>query len=84
MEDDGHVFIAEFYTQGLDNLKKQFHNEKQHIEKWVNAWSLRNFFFRYQQYHVGECIPTSTLDDDTLIEAFGEVLRFFWSLRLKT
>ncbi len=84
VEDDGHVFIAEFYTPGLQVLKERFHNDKRKIERWVNAWSLPEFFYRYQRYSAHDTRPPSAIDDETLVQAFGEVLRFFWSLRLKS
>lgn len=83
VEDEGHIFISEFYHGGLDQLKNQFQHDKQRIEKWVNAWSLLDFFFRYQQYRVGESGLPSPVDDTVLLQTFGEVLRFFWMLRLK-
>jgi hypothetical protein len=75
VEDEGYVFIAEFYTQSLQRLKTQFQHDKRKIEKWVNAWSLADFFL---------LADSPSVHDDTLITAFGETLRFFWSLRLKT
>lgn len=91
VEEDGYVFIAEFYvfdmqtlnTRDLQKLKERFGNNKRKIERWVNAWSLPELFFKYQQFHAGEPPPPSAIDDETLVQAFGEVLRFFWSLRLK-
>jgi hypothetical protein len=82
-EEEGYVFIAEFYTQNLHNLKERFGADKQKIERWVNAWSLPQLFFKYQQYDASEPPPPSAIDDWTLVEAFGEVLQYFWSLRLK-
>ncbi len=90
VEEDGHVFIAEFYaldlqtpySRDLQKLKEQFGNDKRKIERWVNAWSLPQLFFTYQRFDAGELPPPSAIDDETLVEAFGEVLRFFWSLRL--
>lgn len=75
VEDEGHVFVAEFYTQSLEQLKKQFQYNKQKIERWVNAWSLADFFL---------LADSPSVHNDALITAFGETLRFFWSLRLKT
>jgi hypothetical protein len=84
VEDEGHVFIAEFYNPGLEILKEQFHHDKRKIERWVNAWSLPEFFYRYQRYQSQDIPPASAIDDELVVQAFGEVLRFFWSLRLKT
>jgi hypothetical protein len=84
VEDDGHIFIADFYTQSLEQLKVQFHHDKRKIERWVNAWSLPQFFYRYHRFHADDLPSPSAIDDEALIRAFGEVLRFFWSLRLKT
>jgi hypothetical protein len=76
IQDEGHVFIAEFYTPGLEPLKKQFDNDKQRIERFVNAWSLAEFFLT-EAY-------TPSVESDEILTTFGEVLRFFWSLRLST
>jgi hypothetical protein len=59
----------------LEKLKEHFNNRKQKIERWVNAWSLADFFL---------LAYTSSVEDPQLLEAFGETLRFFWSLRLQT
>jgi len=75
VEDDGHVFIADFYNKNLERLKAQFHNDKRAIERQVNAWSLADFFL---------LASSPSVDSDVLITKFGEVLHFFWSLRLKT
>lgn len=75
VEDDGCVFIADFYTQDLEGLKEDFHQDKRKIERWVNAWSLADFFL---------LANSLSDDDDPLLIAFGETLRFFWTLRLQT
>jgi len=75
VEVEGCVFVAEFYTQSFDDLMKEFQGDKTRIERWVNAWSLADFFL---------LASSPSVHDDVLIEAFGETLRFFWTLRLQT
>lgn len=68
------VCLAEFYTQPFQNLLEQFQGDKTRIERWVNAWSLADFFL---------VASSPSVHDDAIITAFGETLRFFWSLRLQ-
>lgn len=75
VEDDGYVFVADFYNQNLERLKTQFHNDKRTIERQVNAWSLADFFLM---------ASSPSVDSEVLITKFGEMSHFFWSLRLKT
>lgn len=75
VEVEGCVFMAEFYTQPFSDLMKQFQEDKTRIERWVNAWSLADFFL---------LSSSPSVQDDTLISAYGDVLRFFWTLRLQT
>jgi hypothetical protein len=78
VEDDGLVILAKFYQQDqIESLKARFANDKGRIERWVNAWALRDFF-RAQQFS-GDPV----LADEELVGAFGQALRLFWSLRLK-
>ncbi len=74
VEDDGYVFVADFYNQNLERLKTQFDNNKRAMERRVNAWSLADFFL---------LASSPSVDSDVLITKFGEMLHFFWSLRLK-
>ncbi|MBA3823038.1 MAG: hypothetical protein H0X24_03915 [Ktedonobacterales bacterium] len=72
-EDEGHFFIAEFYTGNLSTLKDQFNGSKKHIERWVNAWSL------------GQLVKfSSELEDEEVLSSFAYVLKHFWESRLKS
>src|SRR5438034_4363130 len=75
IEDDGHVFIAEFYNKKLEQLRTQFRGDKRKIERWVNAWSLDDFFL---------LASSPAQRNEVMLNAFAETLRFFWSLRLRT
>jgi hypothetical protein len=78
VEDEGHVFIGYFYREPhLDQLKLQFGADKRRIERWTNAWALADFF-RGSQLADSPFSP-----DPVLLNAFGEALQLFWSLRLK-
>ena len=83
VEDEGHVFIADFYTQDLSALQKQFHYDKQKIERWVNAWSIPEFFDRYYWFYPERVNQVSEQEYDLFIHALGESIQMFWSLRLK-
>jgi hypothetical protein len=79
VEDDGLVILAKFYRQErIPALKTRFANDQSHIERWVNAWALCDYF-RSQQFS-----GDHALADDELVGAFGQAPRLFWSLRLKT
>ncbi|HEX9067749.1 MAG TPA: hypothetical protein VF807_03185 [Ktedonobacterales bacterium] len=78
VEEDGYVFIAEFYTQAIEGLMERFGGDKRRIERWVNAWSLETFFLG------DELALSPALSDSALLTAFGEILRHFWVLRLQT
>lgn len=75
------IFVEEFFYNGSDpvekfhSLMRQFHEDKRQVELFANAWSLADFFFM---------ADSPSVHDDTLITAFGEVLKFFWTMRLKT
>ncbi|QIS17173.1 hypothetical protein [Nocardia terpenica] len=68
------VFVAEFFTHSLDDLRDRFDGDKSAVERWVNAWSLQEFFLQSR---------TPAVDDDEVLRQFGRVLRFFWQQRLR-
>ncbi|MEV6767945.1 hypothetical protein AB0N05_04855 [Nocardia sp. NPDC051030] len=74
VEAGGCVFVAEFFTQSLDGLLDRFDGDRSAIERWVNAWSLQEFFLQSR---------TSAVDDGEVLQEFGRVLRFFWQQRLR-
>ena len=80
VEDEELIFIAEFYrpetspNSGTEGFKKNAQVQGKKIERNINAWSLGQMFFNEKR---------EILENETLLRAFGETLRFFWSLRLK-
>ncbi|GCE11033.1 hypothetical protein [Tengunoibacter tsumagoiensis] len=81
IEIDGLVFLDyQFqYTETRFKVEPKYSHlsveEKQHIERLMNACSLGQMFY-------GESIEV--LDDVTLFKAYEETLKFFWSLRLQS
>lgn len=80
VEDEGLIFIAEFYhPESLftehrnEEFKKRAQTEGQKIEREWNSWSLGHMFYGEKE---------EILENEILLKAFGEVLQFFWSLRL--
>lgn len=73
IEVEGCIFVSEFYNGNFESLKEQFDGDKTAIEKWVNSWSLSDFFLEK---------GSSESHQDEVIESFGEVLTHFWALRL--
>ena len=68
-----YIFVAEFYNGGVEELEKQFNNDKRKIEMFVNSWSLSDLL-----------LEDNSLHKDPLIEAFGETIRFFWEMRFRS
>lgn len=71
------IFIKDFFSGNIENfhqLIQQFNGNKQSIERFVNAWSLADFFL---------LADSPSVHDDALITMFGSVLNLFWEKRLK-
>ena len=73
-EVNGYIFISEFFQNNIQRLEEQFGNDRKKIEQFVNTWSLGDFFL--QAY-------TESVENDKIINQFGEVLVHFWGLRMK-
>jgi hypothetical protein len=74
VEENGHIFISEFYNNNLDELKLKYNNDRKLIETAVNSWSLADFFLEASD---------ESVHNDFLIEEFGRILSFFWNMRFK-
>lgn len=74
VEVDGCIFISEFYNGNYDSLKKQFNGERKEIEKFVNSWSIGDFFLLARD---------ESLNDDTIFDEFSNLLKYCWSKWLK-
>ncbi|RXZ82304.1 hypothetical protein EBB07_11580 [Paenibacillaceae bacterium] len=68
------IFISEFYQNNIEQLEEQFENDRKRIEQFVNSWSLGDFFLESYTYSV---------ENETIINQFGEVLVHFWGKRMK-
>jgi hypothetical protein len=73
IEIEGYIFISEFYHNNIQELKKQFDNDRKKIEQWVNSWSLGDFFV---------AAYTDSIENERIIKQFGNVLVYFWERRL--
>jgi hypothetical protein len=81
IEVNGYIFISDLFSAfGEDAISKvkrlehQFNYDKKMIEQWVNSWSLGDFFLgKY----------SATIENEKVIEQFGEVLIYYWTRRLK-
>ena len=79
VEDEGLVFLAEYYSleqavQKSERFKKLTFSEKQQEERTSNAVSLGQYFYSEK---------IEVLENKTLLDTFGETLKFFWSMRLQ-
>ena len=73
IEIDGCIFIAEFYNDNIDSLKKQYQNRKD-IEMFVNSWSLETLLANNENLNY----------DINYIHEFAKAIKYFWELRMKT
>lgn len=79
IEDHGLVFLAELHPISDEDRKRErfigvTSQEKQHIERITNAVSLGQMFYSEK---------IEVLENEKLLDAFGEALKYFWSLRLQ-
>lgn len=69
---EDYVFIAELYNGNIEGLKSEYKNEPDKIEKFVNTWSLGDFFI---------AAHTSSIENEDIILEFGNALVYFWKSR---
>src|SRR5450631_3108063 len=79
IEEHGLVFLAELHAVSEEDQKQERYisltsQEKQHIERITNAISLGQMFYSEK---------IEVLENERLLDAFGEALKYFWSLRLQ-
>lgn len=78
IEDGNLVLIGgRYHPDYVQQMRTQFENDKTRIERWINARELIDLFMgdRFAGH--------PALQREDLLRAVGEVLTFFWSLRLK-
>jgi len=71
VEDDGCIFISEFYNGNVENLRK-YHGSNKEVEKFVNSWTLGHLLRTNDDldYEVG------------YIDEFAKAVQYFWQMRL--
>lgn len=74
VEVNDYIFISEFYNNNIENLEVQFNKNRKQIEQFVNSWSLYDFFF---------LSDNESINNEKILMEFGNILKFFWELRLK-
>jgi hypothetical protein len=81
IEVNGYIFISDLFdaegTEAIEKvrrLEQQFGNDKRKVEQWVNSRSLGDFF-------IGS--DYKSMDNERVLEQFGEVLKYNWTRRLK-
>lgn len=73
VEDDGCIFISEFYNGNIEGLKKQYKSKKE-IEMFVNSWSLTSLLKDFDEldYSIN------------YIDEFAKAIQYFWQLRVNS
>ena len=71
VEDDGCIFISEFYNGDIDDLRR-FHNTNKEIELFVNSWSLQALLKDYKELDY-------SID---YIDEFAKAIQYFWKQRI--
>lgn len=77
----GYIFIKQFWNCSVEEsierirgLEEQYGNDKKTIEMCVNTWSVGDFF-------IGD--SSELMDNEKLIQQFGDALVYFWKIRVK-
>ena len=76
-----YIFIKHFWNSNVEEsierihrLEERYGNDRKSIEMSVNTWSLGDFF-------IGD--TNESMDNEELIQQFGEALVYFWKIRVK-
>ena len=72
------VFLTALMPPGLDEaayreMERRYHGDHAAMERWVNAWSIGDFFCN---------ADPKFMDDKTVLTAFTDCLRYYWGQRL--
>ena len=73
IEEDGCLFISEFYNGDIDELKKIYHSNKE-IEMFVNSWSLQSLLKDSNNLNYSI----------NYIDEFAKAIQYFWQLRVNS
>ncbi len=76
-----YIFIKQFWNSNVEEsierihiLEERYGNDKKSIEMSINTWSLGDFF-------IGDA--NESMDNEKLIQQFGEAIVYFWKNRVK-
>ncbi len=76
-----YIFIKQFWNCStaesigrIRRLEEQYGNDKKSIEMSINTWSVGDFF-------VGD--SSELMDNEKLIQQFGDAIVYFWKIRVK-
>ena len=76
-----YIFIKQFWNCSTEEsigrirrLEEQYGNDKKSIEMSINTWSVGDFF-------VGD--SSELMDNEKLIQQFGDAIVYFWKIRVK-
>ena len=76
-----YIFIKQFWNCSTEEsigrirrLEEQYGNDKKSIEMSINTWSVGDFF-------VGD--SSELMDNERLIQQFGDAIVYFWKIRVK-
>lgn len=72
VEENGCIFISEFYNGNYDSLHEQFEGDRYKIERYVNSWSVGDFFLLSRD---------ESVDNDEIFDEFCKLLKYCWSVR---
>lgn len=70
VEDDGCIFISEFYNGDIEGLKKLYKSRKE-IEMFVNSWSLTSLLKDFDELDYSK----------SYIDEFAKAIQYFWQIR---
>ncbi|KRE44275.1 hypothetical protein [Paenibacillus sp. Soil724D2] len=71
-----YIFISNFFNgeESLKEIKERFNNDRRQIEKWVNSWSIGDFFLMSSD---------ESVRNEIVFMEFARVLKSLWEIRLK-
>lgn len=73
IEDDGCIFVSEFYNGDMEGLKKQYKSRKE-MELFVNSWSLTSLLKDFDELDYSK----------NYIDEFAKAIQCFWQLRFNS
>lgn len=73
------VFLTAIMPPAFDEasyreMEQRFHGDCSAIERWVNAWSVGDYFLNADPKY---------MDDEAVLTAFTDCLQYYWGQRLK-